>query len=119
MNAIRVGTAVSLAAVLLTVTIASAQNLGGTGGDAKQGEATYMRVGCYACHGTVGHGGTGPRLAPNPLDVEVLTEYLREPGAMPAYSAEVLSDAEAADIRAYLAAIPPPPPVTSIPLLSP
>jgi len=36
---------------------------------------------------------------------------------MPADSAEVLSDAEVADIRAYLATIPPP--VASIPLLNP
>jgi len=119
MNPVRVGAALSAAAVLLAVSIASAQDPADLAGDAKQGEATYMRVGCYACHGTVGHGGTGPRLAPDPLDVEIFAEYLREPGAMPAYSVEVLSNAEAADIRAYLATIRPPPPVASIPLLRP
>ena len=87
-------------------------------GNAERGKATFMRVGCYECHGTVGQGGTGPRLAPNPRTVESLTAYVRKPAGMPAYSAKVLPDAELADIRAYLASVPAPPPVASIPLLN-
>jgi ubiquinol-cytochrome c reductase cytochrome c subunit len=86
--------------------------------NAEKGKAVFMRVGCYACHGTVGQGGTGPRLAPNPMTTDRLTAYVRKPAGMPAYSAKVLSDSDLADIRAYLATIPAPPPVNSIPLLN-
>ena len=66
----------------------------------------------------VGQGGTGPRLAPRPLPAPALTAYVRKPGnGMPPYSAKVMSDAEVADIRAYLATIPEPP--KDIPLLKP
>jgi mono/diheme cytochrome c family protein len=43
---------------------------------------------------------------------------VRKPAGMPAYSAKVMSDAELADVRAYLATIPAPPPVNTIPLLN-
>ena len=104
-----------LAVLLVTATGSSAQ---APAGDAAKGKATFLRVGCYECHGTVGQGGTGPRLAPNPRTVESLTTYVRKPLGMPAYSAKVLSDAELADIRAYLASVPAPPAVSSIPLLN-
>jgi ubiquinol-cytochrome c reductase cytochrome c subunit len=77
-----------------------------------------MRVGCYECHGMVAQGGTGPRLAPNPRTTESLITFLRKPVGMPPYSAKVLSDADVGDIRAYLASLPAPPPVSSIPLLN-
>ena len=104
-----------LAGLLLMVTVSSAQ---APAADAAKGKATFLRVGCYECHGTVGQGGTGPRLAPNPRTVESLTAYVRKPAGMPAYSAKILSDAELADIQAYLASIPAPPPVATIPLLN-
>jgi len=87
-------------------------------GNAEKGKSTFMRVGCYACHGTVGQGGTGPKLAPNPMTVDRLTAYVRKPAGMPPYAAKVLSDSDVADIRAYLATVPAPPPVSSIPLLN-
>jgi len=78
-----------------------------------------MRDGCYECHGTQGQGGTGPHLAPKPIALAALTAFVRKPsGGMPPYSAKVLSDAEVADIYAYLLTIPAPPPVQNIPLLS-
>ncbi len=87
-------------------------------GSAENGKQLFFKNGCYECHGTVGQGGTGPRLAPRPLTAAALTAYVRKPGAgMPPYSAKVMSDAEAADIRAYLATIPEPP--KDIPLLKP
>lgn len=87
-------------------------------GNADNGKKLFFKNGCYECHGTVGQGGTGPRLAPKPLAVAALTAYVRKPGGgMPPYSAKVMSDAEAADIRAYLATIPEPP--KDIPLLKP
>lgn len=87
-------------------------------GNADNGKKLFFKNGCYECHGTVGQGGTGPRLAPRPLPAAALTTYVRKPGAgMPPYSAKVMSDAEVADIRAYLASIPEPP--KDLPLLKP
>jgi mono/diheme cytochrome c family protein len=37
---------------------------------------------------------------------------------MPAFPLSVVSDADLADIRSYLASLPPPPPLADIPLLS-
>ena len=85
-----------------------------------------MRVGCFTCHGTVGHGGAAPRLAPNTLPLPGFTTWVRNgtPGfsflsGMPAFPAAVLSDEDLADMRAYLASLPPPPPANDIPLLAP
>lgn len=90
------------------------------------GESAYMRAGCFTCHGTVGHGGAAPKLAPNTLPLEGFTAWVRNgtPGwtiasGMPAFSADVLSDAELADVRAFLASLPPPRAVAEIPLLTP
>ena len=94
-------------------------------GNAEKGKATYMKIGCYTCHGTLGQGGAGARLAPNPLAAAAFMNYVRKGGpnhtflgGMPAYSTTIISDADLADIRTYLASIAPPPPVKSIPLLN-
>jgi mono/diheme cytochrome c family protein len=87
--------------------------------DAVKGKATFLRIGCYECHGTVGQGGTGPRLAPRPLPAAGLIAFVRNPTRMPPYTAKVVSDADLTDIRAYLATIPAPPPVKDIALLNP
>jgi len=92
---------------------------------ATNGKAVFMRIGCYACHGTVGHGGAGTRLAPDPLPLEAFTTWVRNgtPGwsvtrGMPAFSSAALSDPELADIRAFLASIPAPRAVEDIALLN-
>jgi ubiquinol-cytochrome c reductase cytochrome c subunit len=93
---------------------AHAQNAG----NADNGKRLFLQNGCYECHGTIGQGGTGPRLAPRPLAAAALTAYIRKPGpGMPPYPEKVMTDAEAADVRAYLASIPEPP--KDIPLLKP
>src|SRR5262245_45255788 len=96
-----------------------------TPANAEKGKATYMKIGCYTCHGTMGQGGAGARLAPNPLAAPAFINYVRKGGpnhnflgGMPAYAPSIISDADLADIRAYLASIPAPPPVKSIPLLN-
>ena len=85
------------------------------------GAALYRRTGCYQCHANEGQGGAqGPRLGPEPLTLARLTWYVRNPsGSMPPYTDVVLSDQDLADIRAFLAARPRPPPVEHIPLLAP
>ena len=93
-------------------------------GDAQKGKAAFMAAGCYTCHGTVGQGGAGARLAPNPRPAPAFTAYVRSgrrgwsvAGGMPAYPPSMLSDQTLADIWAYLAAIPAPPPASSIQIL--
>ena len=76
------------------------------------GRTLYIQKGCYACHGYEGQGGiiSGPKLAPNPLPVDVFIMRVRRPIAdMPAYSSKVLKDDELSDIYRYLQTIPLPP----------
>jgi mono/diheme cytochrome c family protein len=80
-------------------------------GDAANGYKLYMADGCYQCHGTVGQGsrGTGPRLAPSPMPYENFAAQLRRPAnTMPPYTALVVSDAQLADIYAYVSSLPGP-----------
>ena len=111
------------AALLLTIASSPAQNPA-PAGSAENGKRLFLKNGCYECHGTVGQGAQAnplaPRLAPRPLALPAFIGYVRKPGgAMPPYVSKVMSDAELADIRAYLATIPEPPPVNQIPLLNP
>ena len=78
-------------------------------GDPVSGKALFMADGCYQCHGTVGQGsrGTGPRLAPNPVPYEGFAQQVRKPAnVMPPYTPLVLSDAQLADIYAYVSSLP-------------
>jgi mono/diheme cytochrome c family protein len=80
-------------------------------GDAANGYKLFMADGCYQCHGTVGQGsrGTGPRLAPNPMPFENFAAQLRKPAnTMPPYTALVVSEAQLADIYAYVSSLPGP-----------
>jgi ubiquinol-cytochrome c reductase cytochrome c subunit len=103
---------VAAVAGLFALTAPTASNAA-QAGDAERGYETYMRVGCYQCHGTVGQGPiSGPKLAPNPLPMEAIRAYIRAPAqVMPPYVESVLSDADVADIHAYLESIPPAPDV--------
>ena len=84
-----------------------------------QKASTYLQFGCDQCHGRVGQGGAaGLRLAPDPLPYEDFADIVRRPyGVMPAYSPNVISDADLAAIYSYLEAIPEPPSIDVIPLL--
>jgi mono/diheme cytochrome c family protein len=124
----RVG--LTVAASLLAATMAAAQNPNPGAaappagpapslvGNAETGKRLFVRDGCYQCHGIEGQGanGTGPRLAPDPIPVRALTNYIRKPsGTMPPYSAAIVSDQDAADIQAYLKARPRPVGLENIP----
>ena len=87
----------------------------------RPGRAEFIEMGCYQCHGYEGQGGrgTGPKLAPKPLDWEVFSVVVRQPPkVMPAYSPRVLSDEKLKTIYAYLKSIPPAPDVKTVPALS-
>jgi mono/diheme cytochrome c family protein len=75
-------------------------------GDAARGKEIFQRDNCYTCHGTTGAGGGalgGPRLAHAGLAPNAILNELRHPRAvMPAYTEKVLSNADAADIVAYI-----------------
>lgn len=80
----------------------------------------YMVAGCYQCHGTVGQGGVGPRLAPQPMPLAALTAFLRHSArSMPAYDAKILPDEDVKRIFDYLSSIPASPPADQIPQLKP
>ncbi len=86
---------------------------------AEAGRKLFVADGCYQCHGYEAQGATtGPRLGPRPIPYAAFTRYVRRPtGQMPPYTEKVASDADLANIYAFLQARPTPPPVASIPLL--
>jgi len=91
-------------------------------GDAAKGEALYKADGCFECHGGVGQGSRatgGPRLARTALPLDAFVQQLRQPSnEMPPYVASVISDANVADIYAFLQSLPAPKPAKDIPLLN-
>lgn len=88
-------------------------------GNLQNGKKLFASYGCYECHGHAAHGGTGPRLGPNPIPFSAFVAYVRHPSAtMPPYTAKVASDQDLADIYAFLASLPASPKAKDIPLLS-
>ena len=99
---------------------AGAAAMAAPAGNAQNGQRLFTSAGCWECHDHEGQGGqgTGPRLAPNPIAYSAFVHQCRLPAdEMPPYTSKVLSDAELADIYAYLLSIPKPPPVSNFPLL--
>ena len=105
-------------AALAAASLAHAQ-VQAPSGDAAHGKDLFVRDGCYACHGTAGHGEPyGPRLAPKPLPFAAVIGQLRQPRAdMPRYAPQFVSDQDVADIYAYLASVPAGKKAGDIPLL--
>ena len=89
-------------------------------GNAANGKKLFVRDGCWECHGYAGQGSRdGVRIAETPLTAAQFTSYIRRPaGAMPAYIEKVLSDAEAADLWAYVRSLTGPKTAKEIPLLT-
>jgi ubiquinol-cytochrome c reductase cytochrome c subunit len=102
-----------VALIVLATSPAFAQN-------AENGKRLFDKLGCYTCHGHMGQGSAaGARLAPRTISAVALIAYVRHPaGSMPPFTAKVVSDGDLADIRAYLASVPAPPPLKDIPLLN-
>ncbi len=97
----------TLAFVVLLVSgppAAFAQN-GAPAGNAVRGKDVYLKVGCDQCHGREAQGSpvTGPRLGPAALPIAAFTLFIRKPRLqMPPYSPDLLSEADIADIYAYV-----------------
>jgi mono/diheme cytochrome c family protein len=91
-------------------------------GNAEDGKKLFVSDGCYECHGYEGQGAqqtNAATIGPPPLPFEAFAKYVHHPtGAMPPYTDKVLSEAQLADIYAYLKTIPQPPSPKAIPLLN-
>jgi len=92
-------------------------------GDAAKGKASFIKYGCWQCHGTEGQGSAitsaGKVLAPDPLPWESFSAFVRSTNrAMPPYSEAVLPNDDLADMHAYLSSIPKAKDYKSIPLLN-
>jgi mono/diheme cytochrome c family protein len=91
------------------------------GQDAKHGKELFLKNTCYGCHGFSGENGPGARLVPMKMAQATFIAYVRNPpraNQMPSYSPKVLSDADMADIYAYIKTIPDTErPAKSIPVL--
>jgi len=90
---------------------------------AENGKVAFMKHGCFQCHGTVGQGSVqtsgGRVLTHTALPYEAFASYVRTTNRqMPPYSEKILSDADLADIYAYLESIPKAPDYKTIPLLN-
>jgi mono/diheme cytochrome c family protein len=111
-------------ATALATSVIAARADDAPSGDPVNGKRVYLADGCFECHGRAGQGGQfnyqTPALAQTALPVESFIAFLREaPNDMPSFSAEVLSDKDAADIHAFLRSLPGPRPVKEIPQLNP
>ena len=111
---------VALAAFFVGVSFASGSVFAAS---AENGQAAFLKYGCWQCHGTQGQGSVatsnGKVLAPDPLPYEAFSGFVRSTdGAMPPYSEKILPDEELTDIHAYLLSIPKAANYKSIPLIS-
>jgi mono/diheme cytochrome c family protein len=118
--ALLLGLAVSSASMLSAQTAAPA-------GDAKRGHDLFVAMGCYECHNYQGQASgrrapgqaPGPNIAPAPIAYSAFLGQLRHPRvAMPPYDAVLLSDADVADIYAYLSSVPAAKDPKTIPVLA-
>jgi cytochrome c1 len=89
-------------------------------GNAANGRKLFVSFGCYQCHGyeAQGSSATGPRLGPRPIAFAAFSRYVRRPtNQMPPFTSKVVTDAELADIYAFLRSLPVPPEADGIALL--
>lgn len=97
----------------------AAKNDSASAAKIENGKKLFTNDGCYECHGHMAQGGTGPRLGPDPIPFSAFLQYVRHPaGSMPPFTSKVVSDAEFADIYAFISSLPQPPKPKDIPLLN-
>ena len=77
------------------------------GDAAVRGRQLFFANGCQSCHGEQGEGFIGPTLAQTSFTIdEVIQQYRTPRNLMPPFSADRVSDAEVADIHAWLQTLP-------------
>jgi mono/diheme cytochrome c family protein len=106
--------------LFLVVTFALAGGLSAQAPKTANGKRLFEAKACYQCHGWQGQGGlAGARLAQTKLTLSGFRAIIRNPppSQMPPYRAAVLTDAEVADLFAYIESFPAPRAAASIPLL--
>jgi mono/diheme cytochrome c family protein len=87
-------------------------------GNIEKGKENFKKFGCSACHGYTAQGGTGPRLAQNPITYAAFVRYVSRPKrSMPPYG-DQLKESELSDIFAFIKSVPPSPAPKNIPLLN-
>jgi mono/diheme cytochrome c family protein len=85
-------------------------------GNAENGRLVFEKQGCNKCHGAQGEGvgapgstGGVPRIASTALALPAFVQLVRSPkGQMPSFGSQKISDAELADVYAFLRALRPP-----------
>ena len=89
----------------------SGQNPNAPAGDAQKGKDAFAMHMCATCHGPEAQGAAGPSLVPPPRSLPDFTRYVRQPaGKMPPFTPQAISDADLADIYAFLQSGKPMPP---------
>ncbi|PYU31677.1 MAG: hypothetical protein DMG31_11685 [Acidobacteria bacterium] len=72
-------------------------------GNAQKGKYALSTHMCATCHGPEGQGAVGPAIASPPRPFGDFARYVRQPaGKMPPFTAQAVSDADLADIYAFL-----------------
>jgi cytochrome c553 len=97
--------AFALVAAAASAQAPAPQQNAGPAGNAETGRKLYVSYGCYQCHGyeAQGSSATGPRLGPRPIAFAAFSRYVRQPtGQMPPYTVKVVSDADVANIYAFV-----------------
>ena len=97
-------------------------NQAAAAGSAERGKVAFVKHGCWQCHGFQGQGSiatsNGAVLAPDPLPFEAFAGFVRNSNrSMPPYRETILSNADLADIYAFLQSIPKTQNDKNIPLL--
>jgi mono/diheme cytochrome c family protein len=111
------------AVALLLLPLAAAWGADAPKGDPTKGRQLYTTIGCSYCHGTAGQGGGGRtgglRLSNMGISYPAFLSQLRQPAnEMPPYVEAALPEKDAADIYAFIASLPKPPDVKSVPILN-
>ena len=97
------------AALSATSLFAQAQAKPAPTSDIEKGRLEFVKVGCAQCHGREAQGSptTGPRLGPNGLPYAAFARYVRVPRLqLPPYTEKILSDADLADLYAFVQSRP-------------
>ena len=100
-----------VAALSGTPATAQSQAQPAPAGSIEKGRLGFVKVGCAQCHGREAQGSptTGPRLGPNGLPYAAFARYVRTPRLqMPPYTEKILSDADLADLYAFVQSRPKP-----------